>query len=664
MKKLLTILTVGLLSVSLVACKSGKSDTTSTENKTTVSTANPNFSLTEVSLPQPSDLATLDYVGSEIAADNEILVNFVDGLYEQDVYGNYLPALAESYTTNEDKSVWTFKIKPGIKWYTANGEEYAEVTAHDFVTAAQYAAKFKVSSSWLFEEFIQNFAKYAAGEASESEFGVKALDDYTLEYTLVGPKPYFLSFTQYSVTYPINREFLLSRSGCSFEEPSLESCTFGSLELDSILYNGPYVLTANDSKSKIELTKNQNYWDKDKVHLDKITFLYDDGKDNKSVLKGFENGVYAQFALSPSWPDYADYLKKFEEYVNATPPNVSSFGINLTYNRHAFNNTSKNEAERENTAKALLNKDFRLAIQHSMDRVAYLSQSAPQEVAIQTLRNLNTFPEIVVNSKGETYGKLVEKAYQKLTGKEISLADGQDPFLNKDLALEHINKAKAAGINFPVTLDHVFINEGSEVYTNRARSIKESIEKNTDGQILVNIIGLPKDEVYRIAYRSHDPAEQDFDFNTFSGWGPDYSDPKTFADIYRSDINSAYLSKLGLYPEGENAQSDTVIKTIGLDKYTALVKEADKEVNDLDRRYELYAEAEAFFLSEGLYIPTSQNTRGYVVSKFVPFQAARQNRSLVGNSSYKFKNVKVQAEIVTKAEYEAAKAEWESKLAK
>ena len=414
MKKLLTILTVGLLSVSLVACKSGESDTASTDNKTTVSTANPNFSLTEISLPQPNDLATLDYVGSEIAADNEILVNFVDGLYEQDVYGNYLPALAESYTTNEDKSVWTFKIKPGIKWYTANGEEYAEVTAHDFVTAAQYAAKFKVSSSWLFEEFIKNFAKYAAGEASESEFGVKALDDYTLEYTLVGPKPYFLSFTQYSVTYPINREFLLSRSGCSFEEPSLESCTFGSLELDSILYNGPYVLTANDSKSKIELTKNQNYWDKDKVHLDKITFLYDDGKDNKSVLKGFENGVYAQFSLSPNWPDYADYLKKFEEYVNATPTNVSSFGINLVYNRQAFNNTSKNEAERENTAKALLNKDFRLAIQHSVDRVAYLSQSAPLEVATQTLRNLNNFPEIVVNSKGETYGKLVEKAYQKL----------------------------------------------------------------------------------------------------------------------------------------------------------------------------------------------------------------------------------------------------------
>ena len=48
--------------------------------------------------------------------------------------------MAESWTVSKDGLTYTYKIRQGAKWYTSEGEEYADVTAHDFVTGLKYAA--------------------------------------------------------------------------------------------------------------------------------------------------------------------------------------------------------------------------------------------------------------------------------------------------------------------------------------------------------------------------------------------------------------------------------------------------------------------------------------------------------------------------------------------
>ncbi len=75
------------------------------------------------------------------------VTNGVDGLMEADKYGNLVPSVAEDWSVSQDGLTYTYKIRKGVKWYTSDGEEYADVTAKDFVTGLKHAADAKVWSS-------------------------------------------------------------------------------------------------------------------------------------------------------------------------------------------------------------------------------------------------------------------------------------------------------------------------------------------------------------------------------------------------------------------------------------------------------------------------------------------------------------------------------------
>lgn len=87
-----------------------------------------------------SDPSSLNYLAENRATTNDIVVNLVDGLMENDQYGNYIPSLAEDWSVSQDGLTYTYKLRKDAKWYTADGEEYAPVTAQDFVTGLKYAA--------------------------------------------------------------------------------------------------------------------------------------------------------------------------------------------------------------------------------------------------------------------------------------------------------------------------------------------------------------------------------------------------------------------------------------------------------------------------------------------------------------------------------------------
>ena len=80
-----------------------------------------------------SDPDTLDYVNSNRATTSDVITNLVDGLLENDKYGNLVPSIAEDWTVSKDGLTYTYKLRKDAKWYTSDGEEYAEVKAQDFV---------------------------------------------------------------------------------------------------------------------------------------------------------------------------------------------------------------------------------------------------------------------------------------------------------------------------------------------------------------------------------------------------------------------------------------------------------------------------------------------------------------------------------------------------
>ena len=676
MKKLLVALLALLMIVTLTAC--GKKDeapvTGGDEPTGEVATFDVNAvdvsslklaNTKEYVYSDSREVASMDYLVTALASDHQYNVNFVDGLVICDRYGAYQPAVAESWTANEDATVWTFKLKKGVKWVTAAGDEYGEVTAEDFVTGLRHAAEFQSGTAYVVSS-VEGFSDYmSAGDYSDeawAKVGVKAVDDYTVEYTLNAPTPYFYTQVEYTVFYPVNKTFLESKGdGCKLGTPDTNSCTFGQATPDSILYNGAYILSSFDVKSQTVMVKNPAYYAADEVYLEKVTVIYDEGSDPYEMIRSFEQNVYAYAGLSTQWGDevFNEMMAKYDGYVNPTLSNYYAFGIVFNYNRVTYENTAHaDDADKENTKAAIRNENFRLAMKSAFDAQAYLEVSAPTEIAKATLRNINGVPNLVSTSDGTLYGTLVEDAYEEITGTRVSLADGQWPWLSKENALAYIEAAKADGISFPVHVDMLVI-ETSDRLTKQGLSFKQSIEENTDGQIIVDLIMRDQDTVQNIAYYSESWDEADYDISTFTGWGPDYVDPKSFVEIY-SPVDGYYMHSCGLTDKGatqsDDFGADDELKTqLGFYEYEDLYRAADAITDDLDARYKAFAKADAYLLAHGLYIPTSMQTRSARVSHIVPFSAPYSS----GVSQYKYRGVQLQEDVVTTEQYQAAMAAWE-----
>ena len=236
--------------VLLAACGSGDKKSSSGESGSSY-----NYVYT-------TDINSLDYTFSARNTNSDHFTNFVDGLFENDQYGNLTPALATSWEVSEDGLTYTYHLRKGVKWVDSEGNDYDEVRAQDFVTALKHAVEVKSEMLYVVQDSIKGLDDYIKGNTKDfASVGVKAVDDYTLQYTLSKPETFWNSKLTYGIMYPINEEFLKSK-GKDFGQPSA----------DSILYNGAYILANNTAKSVIEYRKNDSYWDKKHVYIDNVKF--------------------------------------------------------------------------------------------------------------------------------------------------------------------------------------------------------------------------------------------------------------------------------------------------------------------------------------------------------------------------------------------------------
>ena len=159
-----------------------------------------------------ADPETLDYLISGKQSTKVATSNGIDGLFTNDQYGNLTPAVAEDWSVSQDGLTYTYKIRKGVKWFTSDGEEYAEVTANDFVTGLKHAADNKSAALYLAQNSVKGLADYISGNNTDfSAVGIKAVDDYTLQYTLNKPEPYWNSKLSYGIFWPLNAEFEKSK---------------------------------------------------------------------------------------------------------------------------------------------------------------------------------------------------------------------------------------------------------------------------------------------------------------------------------------------------------------------------------------------------------------------------------------------------------------------
>ena len=609
------------------------------------------------------DVTTLDYVYNNKSSNGDYLSNFIEGLLTQDNHGNLIAGMATEWAPNDDASEWTFTIRDDAVWTTAGGEEYAAVTAEDFVTGLKHAADSQSETLGLVADLIVGLRAYAEGTGKWEEVGIKA-DGNKLTYTLTGPCAYFDGMTTYSILWPLNAEFLESKGE-----------DFGAVEPDSILYNGCYILSSLVPAQEVRFDANPNYYDADHVYVQHVVVTYTDGSDPSQNFNMFVNGEVTATAINSTLPDVvakADELYKDNQYISMTD-STSFWGafnwdrrMYALYNDPSVKTTSKEtDAQKADTKAAILNANFRRAVYAAFSAHAVSAITEGEERADDVLRNTLVPYTFVNTSDGRSYGSILTKYVEELVPEYagIDLNDGQDAWYNPELAKTFAEKAKEelgdSVSEWPVHLD-MPVFASSENNKNTRLAMKKSIEDAIGDYVVIDLQYLEGDSsvYYSAFYNQPDGVSNSIDLVFGAGWGPDYGDPLTYLhcfDIHDGDMLN--YSGINYEAQGQDAEQVEVLKTLGLTDVQEVVDQATAAIGD--ERTELFAKAEAMLLTGGILRPFETSGAALTISKVQPFTAGY---GLYGQASYNrvpyFKYMKLLDEPVLAADYKAAKEAW------
>ncbi|MDR2505994.1 MAG: peptide ABC transporter substrate-binding protein [Oscillospiraceae bacterium] len=544
------------------------------------------------------ELTTLNYLITTSENEYSLAANVIDTLIEYDKFGRIQPALATSWENSEDGLTWTFHIREGVKWVDGNGNAVADVTAPDFVAAAKYIlnAQNASSSADIIYGVVAGAEAYYDGTSTPEEgaepapvtewetVGIKALDDYTLEYTLLYPVPYFLSMTTYVCFMPVYEPFLLEKGD-----------QFGlATGNDTLLYCGAFYLADFKPQEHRLIAKNPHNWDAEHVYLDGVEYTYNKEASTISAelyLRGEVDEASIDNAVAEEWlkdPAKADYIRPVR--------NTSFFSYFYSFN---FDPKFDASYEPENWLLAVNNTNFRKAFYYGIDRIKTQQIIDPQ------------------NPENVTFNTITPPGFVNIDGLDFVNIGGLDEItklgtgtFQEDKALEYKDLAKseleAAGAAFPIKILLPY-NPNVTGWDEECQILEQQLEGLFGTDFIDIIVEAGSTQGFLSAVRRSGMYAL-----LKCNWGPDYADPQTFTDPFAADNTYNFMDK-GFTEAGENAKI--------VDQYYALVESADSEVSDITARYEAYAAAESFLIDNAIVVPIGSGTGGYIASRINPFES-------------------------------------------
>lgn len=621
-----------------------------------------------------SEMTTLNYLSTGTTYNLVVGANCIDGLVENDRYGNIVPCGAESWSVSDDGLTWTFKLREGQYWYDNQGNQKDEVTADDYVAAIRYVAdaNMEADNSYLVEDWVVNaterwaytYAQQVADpkgqETEDTEYvvdengviyeydssaddpytevpevkaedvGVVAVDKYTVEYHLCIPRPYFLTVLSFGCYWPAPASML-----------ETWGTTFGS-DNTTMWFNGAYILETLAAQQERVYVKNENNWDAEHIYITKIQQTYN--ADSAAVapslfLAGEIDGCDVDADLLTAWqadPETAEMI---------SPTRVmKDYSYFYTFN---FEPRYDEAYGPENWVKAVNVEDFRQAFFHGLNRQLLYQVSYP-----------NNYNDLISNtvSPSESYwneGKDYT-TYGELAA--ISARDSYDPELAVDYMKKAIPQIQAAGGTFPITV-LVQYNGGTE-WGSRNVLLEQSMETlfNTDelkalagGNDIVDFVinNYGSQGFLGGTRRAGNYSIQE------CNWGADYADPETWTDpfYYDNSYNFAYdtTDRLGM-----NRKTDETMALFN--EYLALVDEARAEYHDMDARYEKFAKAEAFYINHAIIIPYGFTGGGYQATKMNGFEG---QFATYGQATSRYKGQHLYETAMSQAMFDQQMADWQ-----
>ena len=581
-----------------------------------------------------SEITTLNYLYTSTTLEFEVAANTVDTLVEYDKYGVIHPALATDWETSEDGLTWTFHLRDDINWVRNDGTVYGPVTAQDFVTSAQYVVDpthESKTSDILCSVIVNGDELYDGSLTDFNELGVKALDDKTVEYTLIAPTPYFLSMLTYVCFMPANADFLAEVGD-----------RFGT-SADTMLYCGAYRLADFQPQVLHTYVKNDEYWDKDNVFIEEIQETFN--QEATTIAPTLYQRGETDYAVIS-----ADILQTWMNDDNLTDlvgPQRNSFYSYF----YCFNFDPHFDAvyEPENWRIAVNNENFRKSIYYALDRVRAKTVEEPY------------VPE------SQLMGTVVPPDFASVGGVDYTQLDPLKAYTNdpnhgfdEAKAKEYMELAKtelaAAGATFPIKI-YMCYNPATANEDRQCQVIEQQIE----GLLGTDYVDFILEAGPSTNYLSETRRVGKYAICRCN-WGPDYADPETYTDPWALGGTYSWpeLATDPSYATGEVYGADTPglpEKFIGTKVmvYNQLVDAAKAERLDIETRYNKFAEAEAYFIEHAFIIPFSVKNDGYCVNLVSPFD---RPFSSFGVSNLKYKGAKLLEKSMSIEEYQAAEEQW------
>lgn len=571
-----------------------------------------------------SEVSTLNYLITSTTWDMTVGANVIDSLVEYNATGKIIPGLAETWEVSDDGLTWTFHLRKGVMWYDHESKPVAELTASDFVAALKYVLTPEYASAVESNvEIIKNAAAYYTGEITDfDEVGVKAVDNYTLQYTLENAVPYFESCLTYTCFLPAY--------GPQLEELGADF----ALDNTKMYYCGAFILAEYEPQVKHVYVKNVNNWDADNIHIDVINRVYNAEAGTvapEMALRGEVDYADIDNTILEDWKaEHGDILTR-----DRVVPDYSYF--------YCFNFDPNFDAsyEPENWLIAVNNSNFRHSIMKAFDRVWAMYALEPEDPE-SLLQNTIT-PKTFCSVDGVDFTAL--PAFEGVEN-NFFVWDEQGTSLTEALAYKEaaIEELTAAGCKFPIIVPLTYKPSDTD-WEAEAKLLEQQLEEAL-GTDYIDVQLLPG-------------AGESFLANRRSGnygimncnWGADYADPETWTDPFRVGNNYNFMD---LMLDSDFDETKAILET-----YYAAVAEAKAETVDLTHRYELFAKAERYLIDNAMVIPYNLSAASYMVTKLNIFEG---EFAPFGISSLRYKYQELYEDFVTAEQYEEALAAWQEAI--
>ena len=597
-----------------------------------------------------AEMQTFNILYSQTMEDFANLCNMVDSLMEIDNYSRIVPCIAESYTTNEDKSVWTFQIRDGVKWVDVNGNEKADCTSQDFATAMEWILNFHKNESSQTSDFLimlegaNEYYEYTKTLSEEEAFaltaeegsvfkemvGVETPDANTLIYRCIGSRPYWDSLS--TCLWPMSQAMVDELGGPAGVK---------AMNNENMWYNGCYTMTSYVQGNEKIFTKNPLYWDQDCELFNTVTVKMVESNDTMYQL--YQSGEIDTVTLTESnlKTIYDDPENPYHDYLVENPA-TGTYQIHFNYDKHLEDGTPD-----VNWNTAIANEAFRLSWYYGLDLTEYWKRTN----SINPLSCENEFYSmtgLAYTSDGTDYTELVrqELGLPEIDGQTVARLDADKAEQYKQQAIEELT---ALGVTFPVEMD-LYITANNQTVMDHARVLQQVYSDCFgDDYIKLNI----KSYVSNLISEVLTPKLHSFYEDS---WVPDYGDPKTFLDQEVMGSDSAFYANIltNINSVEESEATKDLLETYRT--FTDMVDQASQIYDDNDKRLQAFAEAEAYMIENALVIP-SYYPVSLCLTKIDPYSTVN---AIFAWQNGKMKNWETNADGYTTEEIEAIKAEYEA----